>query len=112
MDWISWAMAHDYKNHSELKINAAWTYYLAGRYEEALQALKGVEASNPWPITMIYANLGRMDEAKAAAAEWLKDGLHSIRSESCVPIREPMKQKYLDDLRKVGVPERAERASP
>jgi hypothetical protein len=77
-----------------------------------LQALKGVEASNPWPITMIYANLGRMDEAKAAAAEWLKDGLHSIRSESCVPIREPMKQKYLDDLRKVGVPEWAERASP
>jgi adenylate cyclase len=112
MDWISWAMAHDYKNHSELKINAAWTYYLAGRYEEALRALKGVEASNPWPITMIYANLGRMDEAKAAAAEWLKDGLHSIRSESCVPIREPMKQKYLDDLRKVGVPERAKRASP
>jgi len=112
MDWISWAMAHDYKNHSELKINAAWVYYLAGRYEEALQALKGIEASNPWPATMIYANLGRMDEARAAAAEWLKDGLHSILSESCVPIREPMKQKYLDDLRKLGVPEHAERASP
>ena len=53
-----------------------------------------------------------MDEAKAAAADWLKDGLHSILSESCTPIREPMKQKYLDDLRKAGVPERAERASP
>ena len=25
-----------------------------------------------------------------------------------MPIREPMKQKYLDDLRKAGVPERAE----
>ena len=110
--WISWAMAHDYKNHSELKINVAWTYYLSGRYEQALQALKGIEASNPWPAMVIYANLGRMDEARAAAVEYIKEGLHSILSESCVPIREPMKQKYLDDLRKLGVPEHAERASP
>jgi hypothetical protein len=29
-----------------------------------------------------------------------------------MPVREPMKQKYLDDLRKAGVPERAEKASP
>ena len=76
----------------------------AGRYEQALQALKGIEASNPWPAMVIYANLGRMDEARAAAVEYIKEGLHSILSESCVPIREPMKQKYLDDLRKLGVP--------
>ena len=25
-----------------------WTYYLAGRYEDALQVLKGVEATHPW----------------------------------------------------------------
>jgi hypothetical protein len=56
--------------------------------------------------------LGRPEEAKTAAAEWLKTGPHSILSESCDPIREPMKQRYLDDLRKAGVPEHAERASP
>ena len=37
-------MAHDFKKHSDLKVNVAWTYYLAGQYEEALQTLKGSEA--------------------------------------------------------------------
>ena len=39
------------------------------------------------------------------------DPVRSSRKPAC-PIREPMKQKYLDDLRKAGLPERAERASP
>ena len=109
---MSWAVARNYKDFFRPKANTAWTYYLAGRYEEALEVLKGVEATHPWPIMMIYAELGRLDEAKAAAAEWLKSGPHSILAETCMPLREPMKQKYLDDLRKAGIPERAERASP
>jgi hypothetical protein len=56
--------------------------------------------------------LGRIDDAKAATAEYLRSGPHSVQAEACMPIREPMKQKYLDDLRKAGLPERAERASP
>ena len=31
---------------------------------------------------------------------------------ACLPIREPLKQKYLDDLLKAGKLERAERESP
>ena len=111
-DWVSWAVARNYKDFFWLKANTAWTYYLAGRYEEALEVLKGVEATHPWPIMMIYAELGRLDEAKAAAAEWLKSGPHSILAETCMPLREPTKQKYLDDLRKAGLPEHATRASP
>jgi adenylate cyclase len=112
LDWVSWAVAHDYKDFFWVKANTAWIYYLTGRYEEALQVLKGDEATHSWPIMMIYVQLGRLDEAKAAGAEWAKTGFHSILAEACVPIREPMKQKYLDDLRKAGVPERAERSSP
>jgi hypothetical protein len=74
--------------------------------------LKGVEATHPWPLTMIYVRLGRMDDAKTAAAEWAKSGPHSVQAESCTPIREPMKQKYLNDLRKAGLPEKAAHASP
>jgi tetratricopeptide (TPR) repeat protein len=111
-DWVSWAVAHDYQDYFWVKANTAWTYYLAGRYEEALEALKGVEATHPWPLMVIYVRLGRIDEAKAITAEYLETKLHSVLSEACTPIREPMKQKYLDDLRKAGVPERAERASP
>jgi adenylate cyclase len=112
LDWVSWAVAHDDKDFFWVKANTAWIYYLTGRYEEALQVLKGDEATHSWPIMMIYVQLGRLDEAKAAGAEWAKTGFHSILAETCVPVREPMKQKYLDDLRKAGVPERAERASP
>lgn len=111
-DWVSWAVAHNYQDYFWVKSNTAWTYYLAGRYQEALEALKGAEATHPWPLMIIYVNLGRVDEAKAVTAEYLKTGLHSILSESCTPLREPMKQKYLDDLRRAGYPERAERASP
>ena len=54
----------------------------------------------------IYARLGRIDEAKAAAADWLKTAPHSILTQSCNPIREPMKSMYLDDVRKAGLPEK------
>jgi adenylate cyclase len=112
LGWVSWAAARNYHDFFFTRANAAWTYYLAGRYDEALQVLKGVEATHPWPLTMIYVQMGRLDEAKAAAAGWAKSGPHSVQAESCTPIREPMKQKYLNDLRKAGFPERAERASP
>jgi len=108
LEWTSWAIAHDYQDFFWVKANTAWIYYLAGRYEDALQALKGVEATHPWPAIVIYVRLGRLLEARAAVAEWLKTGPHSVTSESCAPLRQPMKQKYLDDLRKAGVPEKAE----
>jgi hypothetical protein len=37
----------------------------------------------------------------------ISTGPHSVLAESCTPLREPMKQQYLDDLRKGGVLERA-----
>ena len=110
--WVSWAVAHDYQDYFWVKGNTAWTYYLADRYDDALEVLKGGEATHPWPLLVIYVGLGRMDEARAAATEYVKSGPHSVLAEACSPIREPMKQKYLDDLRKAGVPERAERANP
>jgi adenylate cyclase len=112
LDWVSWAIAHNYQDLFWIKAGTAWIYYLAGRYEEGLTVLKGVEATHPWPLIVIYAGLGRMDEARAATVEYVKTGPHSVLAESCAPLREPMKQKYLDDLRKAGLPERAERASP
>ena len=112
-DWASWAVAHDYRRFllGEGPIPRGPTISPADS-KEALEALKGVEATHQWPVMMIYVQLGRLDEAKAAAAEWAKTGFHSVLAETCMPIREPMKQKYLDDLRKAGIPEHAERASP
>jgi hypothetical protein len=79
----------------------------ARRNDDALQTLKGVDSSRyAWPLLVIYSQAGRIDYARAAAAEFLKTGPHSILAESCEPLCEPMKQKYLDDLGKAGLPER------
>lgn len=112
IEWSLWATAHDQQRNLWLKGTLAWAYYLAGRTEEALEAVKGTESFWGDLNVAIHARLGRIDEARAAAADWLKTAPHSILTQSCMPIREPMKQKYLDDLRKAGVPERAEKASP
>jgi hypothetical protein len=61
---------------------------------------------------VIYVRGRRIGDAKAAVAEWLKTRPHSALSKSRMPLREPMKQKYLDNLRKAGMPERADRTSP
>jgi tetratricopeptide (TPR) repeat protein len=68
LDWVSWAIAHDYQDYFWVKANTAWTYYLTGRHEDALQVLKGGEATHPWPLMVIYVQLGSLDEAKAAVA--------------------------------------------
>ncbi len=78
LEWISWAVTHNYQDNFSVKANTAWTYYLAGRYEDALQVLKGGEATHPWPLMIIYVRLGRLYEAKTAVGEWLKTGPHSV----------------------------------
>jgi adenylate cyclase len=106
IEWASWAVAHDSQKNPFAKGNLAWALYLAGRNEEALRAIKGGESFAMATLAAIYARLGRIDEAKTTVAEWLKTGTHSILTESCWPIREPLKRMYLDDLRKAGLPER------
>ena len=88
-----------------LKPNLAWTLYNVGRYGEALEAIKGNEMVAPDWAAAIYVRLGRLDEARAIIADWLKKGPFSIATESCWAIKEPMKSAFLDDLRKAGLPE-------
>ena len=57
LDWVSWAIARNYQDFFATRANTAWTYYLAGRYEDALQVLKGVEATHPWPTLVIYVSV-------------------------------------------------------
>ena len=106
IEWASWAVAHDSQKNPFAKGNLAWALYLAGRNEEALKAIKGGESFSMATLAAIYARVDRIDEAKTTVAEWLKAGSHSILTESCWPIREPLKRMYLDDLRRAGLPER------
>ena len=106
IEWASWALAHDVQKSPFPRNNLAWAYYAAGRYEQALETFRPLgDSYNPAQGAVHYASVGRLDEAKAEVALYLKSGRHSIATESCAPMREPLKQKYLDDLRKAGMPE-------
>jgi TolB-like protein len=120
-DWLSFAGRHDQaiewasaalrQEHNAafamfLKPNLAWSLYNVGRYGEALEAIKGNEMVAPDWAAAIYVRLGRLDEARAIIADWLKKGPFSIATESCWAIKEPMKSAFLDDLRKAGLPEK------
>ena len=59
----------------------------------------------PDVAAVTYVRVGRVDEARAIIADWLKKGPFSIATESCWAIKEPMKSAFLDDLRKAGLPE-------
>ena len=106
IEWATRAMAHDIRGDFS-RNNLAWGYYAAERYEEGLETFKPLGDSwNPAQGAAHFASVRRLDEAKAEIALYLKSGRHSIATESCVPMREPLKQKYLDDLRKAGLPEK------
>ncbi len=88
-----------------------WAYYLMGRYEEALAEMKRMkEVPNNARRTFaaIYAQLDRMEEAKAEVAEFLKqDPDYSIaEKEYSWPYKNPADLEHLlDGYRKAGLPE-------
>jgi adenylate cyclase len=108
IEWASQAVAqpHNSAFAKYYQANLAWVLYLAGHYEEALESVKGSETVFPDVTAVIYVRVGRVDEARATIADWLKTGSFSIATELCLAIKEPMKAGYLDDLRKAGLPEK------
>jgi adenylate cyclase len=108
IEWASQALAQPHSSAFAryYKANLAWVLYLAGRYGEAIENVKGSETVFPDITAAIYVRAGRVDEARATIADWLKTGSFSIATELCLAIKEPMKAGYLDDLRKAGLPEK------
>ena len=108
IEWGSEALRQEHSAAFQrfLKPNLAWNFYLAGRYDEALENMKGNEMVEPDVAAAINIRLGRVEEARSLIADWLKTGSFSIATELCWAIKEPMKSANLDDLRKAGLPEK------
>ena len=87
--------------------NLAWAYYLTGRYEDALAANK--KTSIGWlPIeAAILVRLGRIDDARSTIARFLKQKPgFTLTGEADFPAPDSLKQPYLDDVRKAGLPDK------
>jgi adenylate cyclase len=88
------------------------TYRLLGRYEEAIAAQKRTLTVNPnhlpsyVHLASMYGELGREEEARAAATEILRLSLHfSIEAlRPRLPYKDPaVVERILDGLRKAGL---------
>ena len=93
-------------------LQLGFAYRGAGRYEEALVSLKKVLILNPnlapvhWNLAICYAELGRLEEARAEAAEGLrlnpKASLEVMKQNT--PYKNPADlERFLDGLRKAGL---------
>jgi adenylate cyclase len=106
IEWAEEAIRRDSNSPDLWQGNLAWAYYLAGRDEEALAALQKMSEPYRDVLAPVYVRLGRIDEARAVMAEFVKDTGYTLEDEARWPLKEPLKQAYLDDLRKAGMPER------
>jgi tetratricopeptide (TPR) repeat protein len=90
-----------------------WANFIAGRYEEAVEAAQHaiqLAPNNPTyrrQLAASYAMLDRNDEAQAALREYLRlEPNHTIADAKKVPtkVAEHL-NRFLDGLRKAGLPE-------
>ncbi len=107
IDWARRGIQHDPNGPSWYLINLVWAYYLAGRYQEALDVPLRPEAA-PDIYAAIYVRVGRMEEARRMAALAVKLAPRdSVEAEARFPLIEPYRAALVDDLRKAGLREQA-----
>ena len=95
-DWYWWVLG--------------FSYFHLGRYEDALEALERMTAPDPARrlLAAVYAHLGRLDEARYTAKEYMKviPNFSITEWARTEPYTDPNElQLYVDGLRKAGLPE-------
>jgi len=105
-------LEHDPNGPSEYHSNLAWAYYIAGRDQESLDALRSRAAKFPVLYAAVLVRLGRVESAKAIVADYLKlGGGDTVEREDMIPLLEAAETDYLEALRKAGLPLRQSGAS-
>ena len=87
-----------------------WAYYHAGRFEEAFSTLR--KMNNPAPkvhltMAVVYVRLGRLEEARAEVAEFLKkEPEFTLEAVKRHPYKDQAQlDQMIDDLQQAGFPE-------
>ena len=114
LDLVKKAMRLDPHHPPSYYIYLGTAYYAMGKYEEAIETLKKGLTRNPnvWGchllLAVIHSEFGRMEESQAQFAEVLRlsprTSIEGLRER--VPFKDPaLLERYLEGLRKVGLPE-------
>lgn len=113
IDWNDRYLRADPHYADYVRENLFETYYNAQRYDDALAALQGWRALPPHmfcELAAAYAQLGRMDEARAAVAEFEKrkpagfdfDVYRTAQIQMCARAEEA--ERWREGYRKAGFP--------
>jgi adenylate cyclase len=104
------AMRLDPSHPEPYFLEIGWAYLVTGRYREAIDALTGAQADQPFThvgLSYAYMELGREQEAKGEAAKVLrlspKFSLEMVKKTYPGDWNSPPKRHFLDDLHKAGL---------
>ena len=107
--WIQRAMRVNPFHPAWYWDDLAIALYMASRFEEALEANQRVAAGSAYGharIAACYAQLGRMEEAKEAAAQALRlDPTFRLGTLSMSYKFDVDRERVLDGMRKAGLPD-------
>lgn len=106
IEWLGESIRRDPKGPEWYNANLAWAYYLAGRYEEAVSALQKLNKPRPLLLAAVYVKLGRLAEARAIMANFLKKNpAYRLADAARWPLVDSLKLGWLEDLRRAGLAE-------
>jgi tetratricopeptide (TPR) repeat protein len=104
--WLQESIRRDPLGPEWYRNNLAWAYYLSGRYEDALIELRALNKPRWLLMAAIHARLGHSGEARAVMARYLAEfPRQTLRDEARWPLIEPLKSRWLADLREAGLPQ-------
>ena len=105
--WARSGLDHDPNGPSRYHANLAWAYYIAGRDQEAFEALRERSPEFPVLFTALNVRIGEVEKARTLIAKYVKSGgRDTVEKEDIVPLVEPAGSDYVEVLRKAGLPEK------
>ena len=99
-------------HHPEITVaNLGWAYYDAGRYEDAVKTYRSMNSPPPYVhrgLAAAYVRLGKLEEARSEIAQMLeKEPDYTLENFKVWPYKNKEDlERWMEDLRKAGVPEK------
>jgi DNA-binding SARP family transcriptional activator/TolB-like protein len=105
VEWLQEAIRRDPRPPDWYYRNLAWSYYLDGRSEMALQALQSRRTARPDPLlAVVLTRTDRDREARRAVEEYQRlNGASKLEGEMRRPLAAHLKTKWIGDLTSAGL---------
>jgi class 3 adenylate cyclase/TolB-like protein len=106
IEWGQKALRIDPHPYDFAIANMGFSYYLAGRYQEALHFMQRLNDPTNLFLAVVYVRLDRLAEARAIMSAYVKAvPTDSVAVQALWPFKDQaVRERYLEDLRTAGMP--------